>query len=142
MSIQERWDKTFEELGRSCPPRRADETSTNYLRRLGRIGRKYIPLNEELANINFKNMPDDLVPRFSEMMREAVSRNAHRTDNMAPEELRAIVNKSDTGTITTFVGPDSFVRQLGVPCRRVTRISAPLRETVWQSRAHTNGLYG
>jgi hypothetical protein len=43
----------------------------DYLRRLSRVGRKYIPAGEEIARVRFDyTLPDEVVPKFSEMMRE------------------------------------------------------------------------
>src|SRR6476661_6965066 len=136
MTIQQRWDGTFQQLDRSCPAQRADEAQVDYLRRLSRIGRKYIPRSEQMASINFSELPDEVVPKFSELMRTAVERNIYRVDNMMPGELRSvIVVDANTGAQQRhFVGPDSFVKDTSYghqPCRRVTRISAPHGSTLW-----------
>ncbi|HZZ22322.1 MAG TPA: hypothetical protein VFE60_06995 [Roseiarcus sp.] len=112
MTIQERWDATFEKLDRSAPAQRADEASVDYLRRLSRIGRKYIPRSEQLASVNFAELPDETVPKFSELMRQCVEKNLRRTDNMAPGEIRAVMQVDpNTGQkIREFIGPQSFVR--------------------------------
>jgi hypothetical protein len=125
--VQSRWDSTFAALGRSAPARRADETGTDYLRRLSRVGRKYIPRGEQIAQVDFDELPDAVVPKFSELMRAAVARNVVRTDNMAPGEMRAVLRTDEnTGMkIREWVGPDSFVKSMGRPCRRVVRINAP-----------------
>lgn len=142
MSIQERWDGTFAKLDRSAPAQRADEGSTDYLRRLSRIGKKYIPRSEQMASVNFAELPDEVVPKFSELMRTAVERNLYRVDNMMPGELRSVmVVDPNTGAQQRhFVGPDSFVKDTSYghqPCRRVTRISAPAGSTLWQDASAT-----
>jgi hypothetical protein len=143
MTIQERWDGTFAKLDRSCPAQRADEDSTDYLRRLSRIGRRYIPAGEEIARVKFDHtLPDAVVPKFSELMRAAVERNLYRTDNMVPGEMRSVmVVDPNTGAQQRhFVGPTSFVRDPAVghrDCRRVTRISAPAGTTLWADAAQT-----
>ena len=142
MTIQERWDGTFAKLDRSCPAQRADEDSTDYLRRLSRIGRRYIPKSEQMASINWTELPDETVPKFSELMRAAVERNLYRTNNMAPGEMRSVmVVDPNTGAQQRhFVGPTAFVRNPLYghrDCRRVTRISAPAGSTLWQSSSET-----
>jgi hypothetical protein len=143
MTIQERWDGTFAKLDRSCPAQRADEDSTDYLRRLSRIGRRYIPAGEEIARVKFDHtLPDAVVPKFSELMRAAVERNLYRTDNMVPGEMRSVmVVDPNTGAQQRhFGGPTSFVRDPAVghrDCRRVTRISAPAGTTLWADAAQT-----
>ena len=142
-TIQENWDTTFAKLGRAAPAQRADESTTDYQRRLGRVGRKYLPKHEELANLNFRELPDTVVPKFSELMREAVERNIFRTDNMQPGEMRPVQRVDAGGSRSTeWIGPTSFVRELGTPCRRVVSFSAPRREILYQNRAHLNGLWG
>ena len=118
MTIQERWDGTFAKLDRSCPAQRADEAPVDYLRRLSRIGRRYIPKGEQMASVNFAELNDDVVPKFSELMRAAVERNLYRTDNMEPGTMRAVVRVDEnTGQkIREWIGP---VKSMGLPCRRV-----------------------
>ena len=47
------WEETFQKLGRSAPMQRADEGDMAYLRRVSRVGRKYIPSGEEIAQVPF-----------------------------------------------------------------------------------------
>ena len=44
-----------------------------------------------MASVNFAELPDEMVPKFSELMRAAVERNLYRTDNMVPGEMRAVM---------------------------------------------------
>jgi hypothetical protein len=137
MTIQERWDRTFSLLDRSCPAQRADEGQTDYLRRLSRVGRKYIPKGEDIARVRFDHtLPDAVVPKYSELMRAAVERNIYRVDNMQPGEMRSVmVTDPNTGAQQRhFVGPTSFVRNSLYghrDCRRVIRIAAPAGSTLW-----------
>jgi hypothetical protein len=121
VGAQAQWDATFQKLDRSCPARRADESNPDYLRRLSRIGRKYIPKGEEMASVNFAELPDKYVGRYSELMRQCVEKNIMRTDNMAPGEMRAVMRVDEnTGLkVREWIGPDSFVKAMGQPCRRV-----------------------
>ena len=124
---QETWDTVFGRIGRSAPARRADESSVNYERRLATVGQRYLPQSEDVARINFARLPDDAVARFSAMTQEAVSRNLYRTDNMQPGEMRPVLEVDpQTGMqIRHWIGPTSFVKEMGTPCRRVSRINAP-----------------
>jgi hypothetical protein len=135
-ALQELWDQTFSKLDRTAPARRADESGVNYLRRLAVVGKKYLPVSEEVTKIRFADLPDEVVPRCAELVREAVERNIVRTDNMAPGELRTVTRVIDeiSGVkAREFVGPDSFVKEMGTPARRVTRINAPAMNTIWSS---------
>jgi hypothetical protein len=140
-----RWDETFEKLNRSAPARRADEASMDYLRRLSRVGRKYIPAGEEIARVRFDHtLPDEVVPKFSEMMREAVERNLRRTDNMEPGTMRSVlIVDENTGLKTReWIGPDSFVKAMGLPCRRVLRINAPATTPLYASADAKRAMSG
>jgi hypothetical protein len=136
---QGRWDATFAKLDRSCPARRADEAEMDYLRRLSRVGRKYIPRAEEIAAVSFAQLPDNVVPQYSELMRQAVERNIMRTDNMQPGEMRAvmIVDENTGMKQRHFVGPTSFVRDPAVghrDCRKVIAINAPQPSRLYTAR--------
>jgi hypothetical protein len=147
-TTQERWDVTFAKLDRICPVRRADESETNYLRRLSRIGRKYIPTGEDIAQVRFDHtLPDAVVPKFSELMRAAVERNVYRTDNMEPGTVRPVMKVDEqTGLkIREWVGPESFVRNPLYghrDCRRVVRITRPAAVSMYESAAMKRAASG
>jgi hypothetical protein len=147
MSIQERWDATFAKMDRSCPARRADESSTDYLRRLSRIGRRYIPAGEPIAKVRFDHtLPDEAVGRFSEEMRQCVERNLVRTDNMEPGTFRAVMKVDEQTGLKTreFYGPRTFCDQFMGRVQRVTRINAPPQQALWENRnarAESRGLW-
>jgi hypothetical protein len=128
VGAQGRWDETFQKIGRSCPAQRADEGHLDYLRRLSRIGRKYIPTGEEIAGVRFDHtLPDAVVGRFSELMRGAVERNIFRTDNMRPGEFKSVLRTDEnTGQkIREFYGPQSFVKEMGQAPRLVVGLTHP-----------------
>ena len=56
----------------------------NYQRRLAELGSRYIPRGEQIAGVDFYKLPNGVVPKFSEMMRERVEANLRRTDNLDP----------------------------------------------------------
>jgi hypothetical protein len=145
MSAQERWDATFAKLGRSAPAQRADESGLDYQRRLARVGRKYLPAGEEICRVRFDStMPDSVVPKFTELMRERVEANLYRTDNMQPGEMRSVmeVDENTGRQIRHCVGPDSFVKAMGVPCRRFVSIQAPAGTTLYAAdRAAMSGVW-
>jgi hypothetical protein len=119
----------------------------DYLRRLSRVGRKYIPAGEDIARVRFDHtLPDAVVPQYSEMMREAVERNLRRTDNMAAGEMRSVMRVDENTGLKTreWVGPDSFVKAMGMPCRRVLRINAPVGNALYaasDAKAAMRGIW-
>jgi hypothetical protein len=145
---QERWDEVFGLHDRSCPVQRSDEANVDYLRRLARINKRYIPAGEPIARVKFDHtLPDEVVLKFSEQVREAVRRNAFRTDNMQPGEIRPVmrVDENTGQKIREWIGPRSFVSdpQYGArPCRLVARINAPATTPLYQNpKAATSGLW-
>jgi hypothetical protein len=146
-SIQERWNDTFSKLvseagpnGRTCPSRRADESSVDYLRRLSRIGRRYIPAGEPIAKVQFDHtLPDDVVAKFSEQMRQAVERSLYRTDNMAPGDVRAVlrVDEATGQKIREYYGPRvAFIDNMGMV--RKARLNRELADASQRSKYPLN----
>jgi hypothetical protein len=125
---QASWDGTFAKLDRSCPVRRADESGTDYLRRLAIIGKRYIPKSEDIHGVTFRKdtadpLLDNAVPKYAEMVREAVERNLYRTDNMEPGELRAVMRVDEWHENSRILRAGQFrqgdVRAASQGCRRV-----------------------
>src|SRR4029077_509385 len=130
------WEETFQKLGRSAPTQRADENDMAYLRRVSRVGRKYIPAGEQIASVAFDyTMPDAVVPRFSEMMRERVEANLRRTDNLDPNDTSyrtVLVHDANTnGKIREFYRARPFTDDFKLPGRRVVRINAPEQRALY-----------
>jgi hypothetical protein len=140
MSAQERWDQTFAKLDRSCPAQRADESHVDFLRRLSRVGRKYIPAGEPIAQVRFDHtLPDEVVPKFSEQMRQAVERNLYRTDNMRPGDVRPVMQiDENTGQkIRTWIGPRvAFIDDMGMI--RKARLNRELADASQRSKYPLN----
>src|SRR5580704_4523307 len=132
------WEETFQKLGRSAPAQRADENDMTYLRRVSRVGRKYIPAGEEICSVRFDStMPDAVVPKFSEMVRARVEANLRRTDNLDPNDPNyRVVHVTDENTgmkIREFYRARPFTDDFKLPLRRVTRIAAPAGTTLYSA---------
>ena len=141
MTIQERWDGTFDKLDRTCPAQRADEAQVDYLRRLCRIGRRYIPAGEEIARSGSTDLPDEVVPKFSELMRAAVERNLYARKHAAGRDaVCAWVDPKTGAKQRHWIGPhSSFATRLygHRDCRRVIRIRARRVDFVGRRNAAT-----
>jgi hypothetical protein len=94
------WEETFQKLGRSALAPRADESDLQYLRRVSRVGRKYVPIGEEICSVAFDHtLPDAVAPKYSEMMRQRVEANLRRTDNLDPNDTNyRVVHVTDQNT--------------------------------------------
>jgi hypothetical protein len=124
------WEETFQKLGRSAPAPRADENDMDYLRRMSRLGRRYVPSGEQICSVHFDHsLPDAVVPEFSERMRQAVERNMRRVDDLDPRDPNyRVVHVTDPNTgmkIKEFYRARPFTDDFSTPCRRVTRINTP-----------------
>jgi hypothetical protein len=138
------WDETFQKLGRSAPAPHADESDLQYLRRVSRIGRRYIPAGEEIAKVAFdSSMPDSAVHAFSEQMRQRVEANLRRTDNLDPNDptyRTVFVTDDNTGMkIREFFRARPFTDDFGTACRRVTRINAPASMPLYSANRQSMG---
>jgi hypothetical protein len=142
------WDETFQKLGRSAPPPHADESDLQYLRRVSRIGRRYIPAGEEIAKVAFdSSMPDSAVRTFSEQMRKRVEANLRRTDNLDPNDptyRTVLVTDPHTNMkIREFFRARPFTDDFGTRCRRVSRINAPASMPLYATdKSAMAGIYG
>lgn len=141
---QAQWEETFQKLGRSAPAPRADERDLDYLRRVSRVGRRYIPAGEEIAAVRFDStMPDAVVPKFSEMMRARVEANLRRTDNMDPNDPNyRVVHVTDENTgmrIREFYRARPFTDDFKLQTRRVVRINAPASMRLYSADRRSMG---
>jgi hypothetical protein len=132
------WDETFQKLGRTAPAQGAGESSYDYQRRLADLGRRYIPRGEEIAGVDFSRLPNEVVPKFAEMMRDRVEANLRRTDNLDPNDTNyrtVLVHDANTGgKVREFYRARPFTDDFLLPGRKVVRINAPEVRTVYQSR--------
>ena len=138
------WEETFQKLGRSAPMQRADEGDMAYLRRVSRVGRKYIPRSEEICSVAFDyTMPDAVVPRFSEMMRARVEANLRRVDNLDPRDpnyRQVLVTDPNTGMkIREFYRARPFTDDFSLPTRRVVRINTPASTPLYSADRRVMG---
>ena len=141
---QAQWQETFEKLGRDAPAPHADESDLQYLRRVSRIGRRYIPAGEEIAKVAFDStMPDSAVRTFSEQMRQRVEANLRRTDNLDPNDPNyktVLVTDPHTNMkIREFFRARPFTDDFGTACRRVTRINAPASMPLYSANRQSMG---
>jgi hypothetical protein len=138
------WEETFQKLGRSAPAQRADEGDMDYLRRMSRLGRRYVPSGEEICSVHFdRSLPDAVVPEFSERMRARVEANLRRTDNLDPNDPSyRVVHITDPNTgmkIREFYRARPFTDDFALPARRVVRINAPASTPLYAADRRSMG---
>jgi hypothetical protein len=145
-SIQQRIDDAFQVWGRAAPPMRADEGDAQYVRRIAQVARKknYLSYDEPARRIEFNDIPDEYLGKFTGMLIDGIKRSVRRSDTVPYGTERSVFTRDkNTGMATrSFVRADgeSFVKDPAVgalPCRRVTRICAPQGSVLWQDAAQT-----
>lgn len=144
-TILEQVDEAFQLWGRAAPPMRANEDERRYIERVSRIAQKrnYLSYDEPAKQVDFRELPVNARPQFTDMLLEGIKRSVSRADTVPDGEMRARhVHNGGGGRVTEWIGRESFVKQLTTPARRVTRINAPQQQVLYQNRAHLNGLWG
>ena len=58
--VHAQWDETFQKLGRTAPAQGAGESVYDYQRRLAQLGSKYIPRGEQIAGVDFSQLPNEV----------------------------------------------------------------------------------
>jgi hypothetical protein len=129
-TILEAFDNAFQKWGRAAPPARADEDANSYTRRVARIAQRknYLSYDEPVKKVNFAELPDHALPQFRQLLIEGIKRSVMRPDTVPDGEERQVFTRDEnTGmAIRSFVRPDgqSFVKDMGQPCRKVVSIKA------------------
>jgi hypothetical protein len=141
--IQQRFDDAFSVWGRSAPAMRADEGDAGYVRRMARLAQKkgYLAYDEPAKKIEYNDIPDQYLHKFTGMLVDGIKRSVRRSDTVPPGTERVMFDRDEnTGMATrSFIRPDgeSFVKEMGQPCRRVVRINAPSGSTLWSDPSAT-----
>jgi hypothetical protein len=116
---------------------RADDDEHSYIRRVARIAQKrnYLSFDEPVRKVNFYELPNHALPQFTKMLLEGIERSVMRPDTVPDNTERSVYTRDEnTGmAIRSFVRPDSFVKDMGQPCRRVDSIKA--RDQILYQRA-------
>jgi hypothetical protein len=96
-----------------------------------------VPRGEQIAGVDFTQLPNEVVQKFAEMMRERVEANMRRTDNLDPNDTSyrtVLVQDANTnGKIREFYRARPFTDDFKLPGRRVVRINAPEQRTLYSS---------
>jgi hypothetical protein len=130
-------DDAFQVWGRSAPPVRADDDANSYIRRVAKIAQQknYLSFDEPVKRVRFAELPDHALPQFTSLLIEGIKRSVMRPDTVPDGTERSVYARDEnTGlSIRSFVRPESFVKDMGQPCRRVDSIKA--RDQILYQRA-------
>jgi hypothetical protein len=82
--------------------------------------KRLLPDDHELRNIQVRRMPADALEVFDPQLCRACRQEAYNPNTVPPGEFRIVPELDSNGLkINTFVGPESFVKQMTRPGRRV-----------------------
>ena len=120
--FQEYYDETLRKIGARAPQPVLGTTVNDYRREtLRNLKRTFLPQNHDLYQVQFRQLPADVLQVFEPQLLQACVVEANNPAHVPPGELRKIEEFDQYGQVKTirFVGPESFVRQMMRPGRRV-----------------------
>jgi hypothetical protein len=120
---QARADSALEPWGvRAPPPVMSDDPRypEQYRRKLAYLAKKRLPEDHELRTFQVKHIPLDVLETVEPQIFRACRDSAHRPDSVPPGQMRRVEQTDQNGLkIVSWIGAESFVKELGRPGRRV-----------------------
>ena len=118
---QEHYQKEVEDIGLRVPSPVLGQTTNNYRREIMRLLKKtFIPQTHDLYKVQMRQLPDDVLAGFEQMLLPAVKVEAFNPLTVPKGEIREVVRTDANGLkVRHFIGQDSFVKFMGRPGRRV-----------------------
>src|SRR6516162_9084631 len=120
--FQAYYDEVLRKIGVRAPQPVLGTTVNDYRREtLRNLKRTFLPQNHDLYQVQFRQLPADVLQVFEPQLLQACVVEANNPAHVPPGELRKIEEFDQYGQVKTirFVGPESFVRQMMRPGRRV-----------------------
>jgi hypothetical protein len=121
---QERFDNALQPIGVRAPkPVHAQDPNDYRRETLRTLKFAYPPPSHKFYKMNMRGLPDGTVlDNFEPQILSAVLKEARNPANVPPGELREIKKLDDLGRVeqVDFIGQECFVKQMGIPGRRVT----------------------
>jgi len=118
---QEHYQAAVEDIGLSIPPPTLGQSTNDYRREMMRLlKRTFIPANHDLYKVQMRQLPDDVLSGFEQMLLPACKTEAFNPLTVPKGEIREVVKTDANGLkVRHFIGQDSFVKFMGRPGRRV-----------------------
>ena len=120
--FQAYYDEVLRKIGVRAPQPVLGTTVNDYRREtLRNLKRTFLPQNHDLYQVQFRQLPADVLGVFEPQLLNACIVEANNPAHVPPGELRKIEEYDQYGQVKTirFVGPECFVKQMGRPGRRV-----------------------
>ena len=117
---QARYEDALQPWNRRAPAPVLGESVDHYRRETLVQMKRLLPDDHELRNIQVRRMPADALEVFDPQLCQACRQEAYNPNTVPPGQFRIVPELDSNGLkINTFVGPESFVKQMTRPGRRV-----------------------
>ena len=121
--FQAYYDDTLRKVGMRAPQPVLGETVNHYRREtLRNLKRTFLPQNHDLYQVQFRQLPADVLQVFEPQLLQACVVEAYNPQHVPVGELRKIGELDEYGKLKTikWIGRESFVKAMERPGRRVT----------------------
>jgi hypothetical protein len=117
---QARYEEALQPWNRRAPAPVLGQSVDHYRRETLVQMKRLLPDTHELRHIQVKRMPSDALEVFDPQLCQACRQEAYNPNTVPPGEFRIVPEVDGNGLkMNTFVGPESFVKQMTRPGRRV-----------------------
>jgi hypothetical protein len=119
---QEFYDNVTRQVGLRAPQPVLGQTVNDYRRETCRMLKKaFLPRDHDLYKVNWRGLRNDALQALEPQLLTAVPVEANNPMTVPPGEFRKVEELDESGSlrIRKFIGPESFVKQMGRPGRRV-----------------------
>ena len=123
LKFQEYYDDTLRKVGMRAPQPTLGQTVNDYRREtLRTIKRTFLPQNHPLYAVQMRQLKADALGVLEPQVLEAAVTEANNPVHVEPGQLRKVEELDEYGKLKTikWIGPESFVKAMGRPGRRVT----------------------
>jgi hypothetical protein len=123
---QQRYDDDLQPWNVRAPAPVLDEPIAEYRARLAIKAKRLLPEDHELRKVTYRRLDTAVFDRFEPQLLDAVQKAAYDASTVLPGQFREVVERDRNGhRMTRFIGPQSFVREMGRPGRRVVSFLTP-----------------
>jgi hypothetical protein len=117
---QQRYDDALSPWDMRAPAPVLGEPITEYRAKLAILAKKQLPPDHQLRKVQYRRMDTDIFDNFEPDLLQAVQRAAYDASSVPPGQFRKVTEVDSNGMkMVRWVGPESFVKQMTRPGRRV-----------------------
>jgi hypothetical protein len=126
--FQAHYDETLQRIGVQAPQPILGQTCNDYRREtLRHLKRTFLPHAHNLYQVQYRGLRADALRALEPQLLTAVIVEANNPATVEPGQFRRIPEHDQYGHVTSFkfIGPESFVKSMGRPGRRVLSFNTP-----------------